>query len=399
MGMEDKQVRKITVGVIFGGRSVEHEVSIISALQVLHALDREKYELLPIYISKQGQWYCGEALAKLENYRNMETLLAACRKVTFSPNYNDFKLLYEFKGGFMKKPEEVQIDLAFPVMHGSHGEDGCLQGLLELSGVPFVGPAVLGSALGMDKIAMKAVLREAGLPVVDFFWFTSHAFEDAPQSVVEAVEARFAYPVIVKPANLGSSIGISKAANREKLEEALALAASFSSRLLVEPVVEPLREINISVLGDADAVSLSYAEEPLSADDILSFRDKYLSAGKTTGKGMSGASRRIPADLEPALLEQIQNHAKAAFHALDLEGVCRFDFLVNRDSGAVYINEVNTIPGSLSFYLWEPAGKSFPALLDDLIRLALKRYRRKERTIYSYASNILAQKGFKGGKK
>jgi len=392
-------VKKITVGVIYGGRSVEHEVAIISALQVIHALDKTKYDVLPLYISKQGQWYSGEALLKIENYRNMENLLASCRKVTFSPNHKEYKVLFEFKGGFLKKPEEVGIDIAFPVMHGTHGEDGCLQGLLELSGIPFVGPSVLGSAIGMDKIAMKALLREAGLPVVDYCWITSYAFEEDPEAVMADIESKLSYPLIVKPANLGSSIGISKAQNREKLEEALTLAAEFSSRIIIEKVVEPLREINISVLGDAEETELSLAEEPVAADEILSFRDKYLSGSKGASKGMSSSTRRIPADIPDDLLSELQQYARKAFAALDLAGVSRFDFLLNRDTCELFINEVNSIPGSLAFYLWEPAGKPFSALLDDLIRLSLKRHRRQERTVYSYASNILAQKGFKGGKK
>lgn len=389
-------MQKINVGVIFGGRSVEHEVSIISALQVIHTLDKEKYHVLPIYISKQGQWYRGDNLNQLEHYRDMPSLLASCRRVNFSPHHQEGKLIYESKGGLFKKVEEEKLDVIFPVMHGTHGEDGCLQGLLELSGLPYCGPGVLGSACGMDKIAMKAILKEAALPTPKYTWFYSSQWEDDSAAIVKQVEEALSYPVIVKPACLGSSIGISKAHNREQLEEGIALAVHFSFRVLVEKVVEPLREINLSVLGCPEEMEFSLAEEPFSADEILSFKDKYL---EEEGKGMSGARRRIPADIPPEMLAEIKNYAKTAFRALDLYGVCRFDFLLNAESNKIYINEVNTIPGSLSFYLWEPAGKRFADLLDDIIRLALRRHRHKEKMVYSYASNILARSGLKSGKK
>ncbi len=388
-------MQKITVGVIFGGRSVEHEVSIISALQAVHALDKQKYTPLPIYISKQGQWYIGEALKELSNYRNLDALLASCQKVVFSPNHNEFKLVYEAKAGLFKKTLAEKIDVALPVIHGTHGEDGCLQGLLELSGIPYGGPGVLGSACGMDKIAMKAVLKDAGLKTPEHTWFYSSKWEDDSEAVLNQIEGCLNYPLIVKPACLGSSIGISKANNKEQLETAINLAASFSFRVLVEKVIEPLREINISVLGCPEEMEFSAAEEPLSADEILSFSDKYIGSAK----GMGGAKRRIPADLPPEVLEEIKSSAGAAFSALDLSGICRIDFLLNKEQNTVYINEVNTIPGSLSFYLWEPAGKSFSALLDDLIRLALRRSRHKDKMIYSYPSNILFQGGLKAGKK
>lgn len=388
-------MQKTTVGIIYGGRSVEHEVSIISALQAAHALDQDKYQAVLVYISKQGQWYVGQELWDLDNYRNLTALLEKCRKVTFSPNYNQFKLLYEFQGGLFKKPEEELLDIAFPVIHGTHGEDGCLQGLLELSGIPYIGAGVLGSACGMDKIAMKAVLKEAGLPVPDYTWFYASAWEDDKEAVVKEIEGRLSYPVIVKPASLGSSIGITKAANLNQLEEAIELAASFAPRILAEQVIQPLREINISVLGSVEEMEVSCAEEPLSADDILSFRDKYLSGGK----GMGGSKRRIPADIPEEVLAVIEDYAKRAFKALDLSGVCRIDFLLQPEEGTVYVNEVNTIPGSLSFYLWGPAGKSFSRLLDDLIRIALRRKRLKDKMIFSHKSNILSIGGLKGGKK
>ena len=387
-------MQKVKVGIIYGGRSVEHEVSIISALQALHALDQEKYQPVPIYISKQGVWYTGDELLDMDGYRNMNELLPKCHKVVFSVNHNEGRLIFEEKGSLFKKREEITVDLIIPVIHGTHGEDGCLQGLLELSGLPYAGPGVLGSSCGMDKIVMKAVLKEAGIPVTNYYWFYIKEWDDDKPGIVSNIEAKLKYPLIVKPANLGSSIGISKAKDRDELEEAISLAGSFTNRILVEEIVDPLREINCSVLGDPCEMEVSLLEEPVSFDNILSFKDKYLN----NAKGMSGATRRIPADINDEKRLEIEAYAKKAFFALDGHGVCRIDFLVNSDNNKVYLNEVNTIPGSLSFYLWEPKGKDFKALMDDLVRLALKRKRLKDKTLYTYASNILAQKGFKGKK-
>jgi len=387
---------KIRVGVVFGGRSVEHEVAIISALQTIHAIDRGLYSVIPIYISKEGVWYTGEALLELANYKDMAGLLRECRPVTLSPNAGDHTLTTYRQGLFQKNISE-EIDVAFPVMHGAHGEDGCLQGFFELMDIPYVGPNVLAAAAGMDKIAMKAMFRAAGLPVVRDCWFYSQEWVDDQATVIGRVEKEIGYPLIVKPANLGSSIGITKAADREQLMEAVELARSFSQRILVEELVRDLREINCAVLGDYENQEASVCEEPVSAGAFLSFQDKYLSGGK--GKGMSSTKRRIPADLPAEKTAEIQAMARQAFLALDCGGVCRMDFLLDQAADRVFINEANTIPGSLSFYLWEAAGKSFTQLTTDLIKLALKRQREKENLVFSYSSNILAgQGGFKGKK-
>jgi len=389
-------MNKLTVGVIFGGRSVEHEVSIISALQALQALDAEKYQTVPIYISKQGQWYTGAALTELENYRDLQALCKQVKPVYFSPNYGEWQLIETGKQGLFAKPGSQRLDVALPVLHGTHGEDGCLQGLLELSGIPYAGPGVLGAALGMDKIAMKALLREAGLPVTDYLWFSREEWQEHEEALLAKVEEAFPYPVIVKPANLGSSIGIGRATCREELREALACAADFASRIIVEVAVAPLRELNCAVLGMGSQVEVSCIEEPLAAAEVLSFADKYLqSAGS---KGMGGAKRRIPAEIDDNLAAEITDLSRRAFAVLDGAGVARIDFLFNPQTKWLYINELNTIPGSLAFYLFEPANLSFSALLEELVRLALERYRAKEKLIFTYDSNILAQGGFKGKK-
>ena len=387
---------KLTLGLVFGGRTVEHEVSIVSALQALNALDKQKYLPVPIYISKQGRWYTGDALLELENYRDLAGLLARLKPVYFSADFGEWQLRESGHSSLFAKPFCCNLDVMLPVLHGTHGEDGCLQGLLELSGIPYAGPHVLGAALGMDKIAMKAVLKEAGLPVTDYIWLRREEWQDHEQAAVDRIEEALAYPLIIKPANLGSSIGVSLAANRAALRQALDLAASFASRLIVEAAVTPLREFNCAVLGAGSQLELSCIEEPLAVTQILTFADKYLeSAG---AKGMSGAKRRIPADIDAGLAARINELSRRAFIALDGAGVARIDFLYNTASQRLYIDELNTIPGSLSFYLFEPAGYAFTALLDQLIDLALRRYREKEKLIFSYESNILRQGGFKGKK-
>ncbi len=385
---------KINVGVIFGGRSTEHEVSIISAHQAMAAMDESRYSVIPLYISKEGRWYSGDALRELKNFRDMKTLLAAATPVEISVNFGCKEVFVRSTGGLFKKAWQERIDVAFPVVHGTNVEDGTLQGMLDMAGIPYTGPAVLSSAVGMDKIMMKAVLKEAGLPVVEYRAFADHQWQDTPEQVMATCE-ELGYPLIVKPSNLGSSIGISRAENRDELEDALELAFSFSQRVLAERAVTPLREINCAVLGAPGEAESSACEEPLNAKEILSFSDKYLA--DSSSKGMSGAKRRL-LDTEDPLCVRIRELAVKAFEAMDCRGVCRVDFLLDDANDAVYVNELNTIPGSLSFYLWEPAGVDFTQLTDRLIRLALDRSRQQAGLTTVYESNILAQGGFKGKK-
>ncbi len=391
-------MQKIRVGVVFGGKSVEHEISIVSALQAMAALNQEKYSVTPIYISKDGIWYTGEKLTDIEAYRKLPELLAACQKIVPAIN-SDERQYYIPKQGMFAKWLQEQIDIMLPIFHGSHGEDGCMQGVFELMNIPYAGPGVLGAAVGMDKIMMKAVLKDAGLPMVPYVWFTGFRWTEEQNAVIGEIERELGYPVIVKPANLGSSIGIGKAANREELVDAIELAVSFSSRIVVEKMVEHLREINCSVLGDVEYAEASVCEEPVAAKDILTYADKYMkdSSGKTgDSKGMASLSRQIPAPISEDLTKRIQDYAKKTFIALDGSGVSRIDFLLNGDSEEVFVNEINTIPGSLSFYLWQATGKDFGQLLDKLIELALKRNREKNRLTYSYDGNILAGGNFGG---
>ena len=390
-------MQKIRLAVMFGGKSTEHEIAIVSALQAIAAADKEKYDVIPIYISKDGQWYTGDALLDLEEYKKLDNLLAKCQKVILSCNANDYKLRGTTRGGLFSKPLEIPIDVVLPVMHGAHGEDGCLQGLLELADLPYAGPGVLGAACGMDKIAMKALLKAEELPLLPYLSFTARQWQEYQEGIVAKIEENLGYPVIVKPADLGSSIGISRADNKETLIDALELAATFSRRFLVEHCVANLREINCSVLGDSDGAKASVCEEPVTTNELLTYDDKYKSGGK--GKGMSGATRQIPADLSPEVAARIQELALCTFQAVDGSGVSRIDFIIDKDTEEIFVNEINTIPGSLSFYLWEASGKNFAELIDDLVTLALKRQREKAALTYSFDGNILAGGGLKGGLK
>lgn len=383
---------KIQVGVIFGGRSVEHEISVISAQQAISAFDKNAYAITPIYITKAGKWYTGDALMNVDNYKNLDQLLAQSTEIYLSPTFGDFNL-YPVKTGLFGKKDLGKIDVAFPVIHGTNGEDGTLQGLLELKGIPFVGCNVLSSAVGMDKIMMKMVLKESGLPVVDYTWFTDRSWHTNQDAIIAKVK-EIGFPVIIKPSNLGSSVGVSKATDEKQLLEAVELAGSFSSRILVERMVQNLKEINCSVLGDANEQASSVCEEPLGAGDILSYKDKYVNNAKGSGgsKGMTSTKRQIPANIPVELSDKIQNLAKETFRILDCSGVSRIDFLTDTQTGDVYVNEINTIPGSLSFYLWEATDKKFDRLLKDLVDTAMKRQRERQNLLISYSENIFSMK-------
>ena len=379
---------------------MEHEISVISALQAINAFDSQKYNIIPVYISKQGKWFTGPELLTIANYKDMKSLEQKCEEVYMRPIYGDYNLYrVNAKGGLFSKKDPVvdEIHVAFPVLHGSHGEDGMFQGLLETIGIPFVGCDTLSSANGMDKITMKMILRESGIPVVDYVWFTDREWLSGREEIDKKIEQDLGYPVIVKPANLGSSIGISKAADRKELDNAIEQACRFSSRIIVEKMVEDMMEINCSVLGDADNRQSSVCEEPVKKKDFLTYDEKYGGGSKS---GMEASEKKIPADIPAEMAAEIQKLASNTFRVLSCNGVSRIDVMVDRSSNEIYVNEINTIPGSLSFYLWEETGISFQDLMDKLVALALKRKRDTERKTYSYDTNIFAMGGgMKGGVK
>lgn len=394
---------KTNVAVFFGGRSVEHEISVLSALQAINAMDNEKYNIVPIYISKQGRWFTGDALLDIKNYKDLKALEQKATEVYMRPVYGDYNLYEARQGGMFSKGNKVisELHVALPILHGTNGEDGIFEGVLETIGIPFAGCNTLSSANGMDKITMKMILREEGIPVVDYVWFTDKQWISGREGIIKRIEDKLDYPVIVKPANLGSSVGIGKASNREELMARINEAEKFSKRIIVEHMIVKLKEINCSVLGDADEHLSSVCEEPIKTGDFLSYEDKYM-GGSKSAKGMQASDKRIPAQISEETSDKIRDLAAETFRVLSCHGVSRIDVMIDEADGNIYVNEINTIPGSLSFYLWEASGIKFSELMDRLVQLALRRKRETDRKTFTYDHNIFAMgggvKGVKGAK-
>ena len=384
----------IRVGVIFGGESVEHEVSIISSIQAMNKMDTEKYEIVPIYITKDREWYTGEALKDIEVYQDLDLLKRYSKNVVLYCKNGRFVL--QSKGFFKRTIKE--IDIAFPIVHGTNVEDGVLQGYLRSIGIPFVGSDVTAAAISQDKIIQKQVFASADLPITDYVWFFDTEYQDDKDAIIKKIE-KMKYPVIVKPATLGSSVGISKANNKEELEHAIEDAIIYDNKIVVEEIVENLKEVNISILGNYEHMSCSVIEQVMTDNDLLTYEDKYIGGSKKnpkSTKGMASAARKIPADISDKLKEEVESIAFKAFRELNSSGVVRIDFLIDDKKKKVYINEINSCPGSLSFYLWEPTGMDYSELLDDMINVAIKDYKRRTNKIHSFESNILS--GFAGSK-
>ena len=395
---------KTNVAVFYGCRSVEHEVSIISAVQAMMAMNKEKYEITPVYVTKDGEMYTGECLFTIEEYRNLPALLKKCKKVDFCRE-NGQVVMKTAEKGLFSKPKQTVIDVAFPVVHGTNCEDGTIEGFFEFLGLPYVGCDVLSSAVSMDKAVFKDVLKNAGLPVLDCVTFRARRYMTEKQAVTKEICDKIGFPLIVKPVNLGSSVGISKVKTQEELDEALTLAFSFADKVLCERAVTAIREINCSVLGDADNCEASVCEEPFMNDEILSYEDKYMSNAKGgQSKGMASLGRKIPADIDEETNNKIRTLACDIFKTLGCNGVVRIDFIIDTDKNEIYANEINSIPGSLSFYLWDATGLKYPDLCDRLIDLAFARQRNRENLTFTIETNILSgvslggAKGSKGAK-
>lgn len=396
---------KTNIGVIFGGRSTEHEISVISASQAMAAINREKYDVTPIYITKQGHWYTGAPLFDVKNYRHIPELLKQCTEVYMRPVYGDYKLYPANPKGFFSssamKPVG-KLDVVIPVLHGTNMEDGIFEGVLQTIGIPYAGCDVLSSANGMDKITMKMILRANDVPVVDYVWFTDKQWHTRRDALIEQIEDTLGYPVIIKPANLGSSVGIGSAHDREQLKARIDDAERYSTRIIVEHMLADMQEINCSVLGDCDDYRTSVLEEPIKSGDFLTYEKKYMGGGKGS-EGMQSSQKRIPAELPDDVTKEIQHLAGETFRVLSCHGVSRVDVMIDRTDGRIYVNEINTIPGSLSFYLWEATGLSFDKLMDELVKLALRRKREEGMKTVSYDQNIFnltggAKGGLKGAK-
>jgi D-alanine-D-alanine ligase len=437
--MESKRV-----GVIFGSRSVEHDVSIVTAHQIMEELAK-RHDVMPIYITREGRWLAGPGLYDLEVYKN-KTWDKVGEPAFISPQPGrgltivDVARAKKRKGGPFQvrvvaavwlqnaRPEQVDLDVIVPAVHGTFGEDGSLQGLLELADIPYTGSGVAASAVGMDKLMMRDIFKANDLPVVDALIVEGleisyelaggkgngsdadpdrlaaahQTFETNVDEVDEQIRSRLNYPVFVKPVTAGSSVGINKAIDRDSLRLALEVAANYDSRVLIERSMEGCIEVNCSVLGGpGTAPRVSLCEQPISWTEFLSFEDKYMRGGKstTTGAkdaGMASADRRIPAPIPDELTKQVQENALQAFRAIGAAGVARIDSFVNQETGETWVMEINTMPGSFSFYLWRESGLSFADLADQLIEIALETHRRKSRLMYTFESGML--EGMKGPK-
>ena len=395
---------KIQLGVIFGSRSCEHEVSIISGVQLARAANREKYDIWPIYIAKDGRWYTGEKLLDIHAYTPFDPYAKGVTRVTLDMTAGSGALIsYQQEKGLFAKgvmPVTVaKLDCVIPVMHGLHGEDGTLQGLLELANIPYASTGVAGSAVGMDKIMMKQVFRGMGFPVLPDLFALRSEWRSDPEAVMSRIEEKLPYPVFCKPSCLGSSIGVSRADDREKLREALDLAFTYDRRVLIEQGLDHPIEVNCSVLGFDSEVNASVTEMPTtSGGDLLDFADKYLAGGGS--KGMASLKRVMPAPIGEELTKRIEELSKQIFHALDCKGVVRIDYMLTKND-ELFITEINTIPGSMAFYLWQESGLPYAALIDKLVEYANRAFAEKNENNYAYTSDILngvVLGGKKGGK-
>lgn len=395
---------KTNIAVFYGCRSVEHEVSIISAVQAMHAINREKYDVTPVYVAKDGTLYSGDALFDIEEYKNLDTLLKKAYPVQIISE--DGKVvLKKVKTSLFEKKSATVIDVAFPIVHGTNCEDGTMAGYFEFLGLPYISCDIISAAIGMDKAIFKDVLKNAGLPVLECVKFRAREFALNKDKIIADIKKKIGFPLIIKPVNLGSSVGIKKVSRLKDLENAIMDAFSFADNVLAEKAITSLREINCSVLGDEDECEASVCEEPFMQDEILSYEDKYLSGGDKNGasKGMASLGRKIPADLSEEKSNEIKKLACDVFKTLGCSGVVRIDFMIDTDTDTVYANEINTIPGSLAFYLWDATGIKYTDLLDRLVDIAFKRQRKRENLSFTIDTNILSgasfgSKGAKGSK-
>jgi D-alanine-D-alanine ligase len=380
---------RMAVGVVFGGRSVEHDVSIVTAHQVMEVLAVD-HDVVPIYITRGGQWLSGAPLFDLAVYREGRSDQVG-EPAWIPPSAGYGGILVEGRG-FRRGMRRVPLDIVVPAIHGTYGEDGTLQGLLELADVPYTGPGVLGAAIGMDKVAMKSAFVTAGLPVVPHMLVDALRLEAEWDAVVGEIQDAIGYPAFVKPVRLGSSVGIGRAMDKDGLAAALDVARRYDDRLLVEVAMEGCVEVNCSVIGGPGvSPEASVCEQPVSAEEFLTFSDKYLRDAKGGSKtaGMAAQDRRIPAPIPDALTKQVQENAIAAFEAVGAAGVARIDSFVDEDKGATWVMEINTTPGSFSFYLWEASGVSFPRLLERIMAIGLTTHRSKSKLLFSYDSGML----------
>lgn len=363
-----------TVAIFFGGTSPEHEVSILTGVQAFHAIDTSRYEPVPIFVDRDGKFYTGKDLVDTANYKDTGKLLSGCKCVSFIKEDNVTFMLSKSFMGNVKKP----IGCAFLAFHGAYGEGGTFQGFCEILGLPYTSSDTLGSSLCMDKVSMKHILEKYSIPMANYTFVLEKDFIENQNKTIEMIEKKIPYPVFVKPSNGGSSIGVSRVKNRNEFLRSLEVAFAFDSKVLIEQEFTKDTEINISYIGLwNDKVQNSISEEVYSDNEFLDFENKYLKGSKskkvTGSKGMVSTNRHIPAQVSPALLKKLEQDGEKAFRVLGCSGVVRIDFLVNKKTEEYALVEVNTIPGSLAFYLWEKTGVSFTELTTRMIEIAFKK--------------------------
>lgn len=387
----------IRLGVIFGGKSVEHEVSIITAVQAMNKIDSNKYEIIPIYVTKELEFYTGYPLREIDNYKDLSLLKRNTKKVQIVRVNNQVYL--QTLGWFKRLIKEV--DVIFPIGHGSYLEDGSLQGMIKMLDIPCVSSDQLASAIGQDKVVQKLMYKASNIPTSNFVWFYDFEFIDNKESILEQIK-KLNYPVIVKPATLGSSVGIKVVKSEDEIVEAINQAIEYDKKIIVEEIIKNLKEVNISILGSQENFELSVIEEVGSKNDFLTYEDKYINGSKSR-KGMANSSRIIPANINEKLANDVRTIAKEVYKVIGLSGVVRLDFLIDENKEKVYMNEVNTIPGSLSFYLWDKTNKTYTEELDEMISTSIREYKKESKKIRTFKTNILegfsGLKGLKGIKK
>ncbi|MFH1565272.1 MAG: D-alanine--D-alanine ligase family protein [bacterium] len=380
---------KLNIAVIFGGKSVEHDVSIVSAQVVIEDLKKNgKYDITPIYITKKGEWVSGEELNKIEPFKDLKLISHKAKNIDLKLDSTGNKAVVQYnKESFFKK-QIKKIDVVFPVMHGTYGEDGAISGFCEMLQVPYVGCGILAGALCMNKIATKQIFAVNNIPSVKNLWFTTDEWEVNSENIYAQIEKELKYPIFVKPANLGSSIGISKAIDAKTLKFAFEVAAHYDSKIIVEEGIANLMEVNCAILGNEDPLP-SMLEEPISAQDFLNFEEKYISKGGSMS-GKSESKLKIPAPLDKEKTKEIQDLAIKVFKVLNCSGIARVDFLIDKDDDyKIYVNEVNPMPGTLHQHLWKASGIEPEDLVEKLIVLAIERFSKKQQYTYTFSSNIL----------
>lgn len=381
--------------VAFGGISPEHEVSVLTAIQAISSMQDSQYNLVPLYITKSGKWFTGQELLELETYKDLSKLEEIAIRCAFVKDEMGRTLLkQQDASGLFSKPKSYPVYAVVCAFHGSQGENGAFQGICDSFNIPFTGSDVLASSLGMNKVKAKQICVANDIPVTDSLDFYESNWETDQKTIIKEAEI-LGYPLIVKPCSLGSSIGVARADSKEELIDAVEIAFRYDAHLLIEEAIQPLMEINCSVLGTTEECRASVCEKPLGSSETLSFQDKYQS-GEGADKGMASADRVIPADISSELTEEIRELAIRTFKTFGASGVARLDFLVNSDTEKVYFNEINTIPGSFSFYLWEKSDISFSQLVQELIDIALKNHQQKNGRVQSYETNLLNEKAAKG---